>query len=330
MSYESENILPNSIRLSQVVDVVLLLGYKKINDGLKVPGRVGAFYWYDEDDYRSFVGITLDIYQRAGDAIKVTTRTSASRSYWDLVQQNRTIKMLRDLFNGHFRTDAGNNRCWRAQGLPPMPLSEGCYLARWRFHNGIGRAHVYLMSRTFAGANARNASTGFHFANEYNPRLISNNLLLPFMIAVWEEYFRATFTACLKYSSQREVTLKRARLGHNDLEEIAVGSQPMERIVAESFSFQRPSSIAENFRLLDQKLDLAAAMRKPYRRRKISLFDSIERLVEGRNAFVHAGEMNIAFFDEQLKIALSDMEVALNRAYEYIAIHYRFTPRHDY
>ena len=98
--------------------------------------------------------------------------------------------------------------------------------------------------------------------------------------------------------------LKRARLSHEHLERLALGSQPVARVVAESFPFQRPTSIAENFRLLDRKLDLAGAMRKPYRRRKTSLFESIERLIEVRNEFVHSGRMNLKFFDTQLRSAL--------------------------
>jgi hypothetical protein len=164
----------------------------------------------------------------------------------------------------------------------------------------------------------------------FNPRLLSNNLLLPYVIAIWEEYFRSTFAATLKYSKQREAALKRARLSHRHLEQVALGSRSIERAVAESFSFQRPSAIANNFRLLDQKLDLGTTMRRPYRHRKTSLFDSIEKLVKDRNEFVHAGQMNMDFFDPQLKSALSDMAVAVNRAYECVAAHYHFVPNHDY
>jgi hypothetical protein len=45
-------------------------------------------------------------------------------------------------------------------------------------------------------------------------------------------------------------------------------------------------------------------MRKPFRQRKVSLFDSIEALVESRNAFVHAGEMDLSLYDRELKRVL--------------------------
>lgn len=330
MSYTSETVLRPIVTLAQVEELVSLLGYKKSNDDLKVPNRVAGYFWYDKTDYRSYVGVELDIYRDREGIITVTTRSRVGRSYWDLTQQNKTLKMFRDLMGGHFTTDAGRNRYWRPDESAPTPLSSGCFHARWRFHNDLGRARVYLMHRKLEGPIAKDSSSGFDFMDELNPRLLSNNFLLPYMVAVWEEYFRATFAACFKYSSQREVALKKARLGYGDLEKVASGSQSIERAIAECFSFQRPSAINENFRMLDQKLDVGGAMRKPYRRRRKSLFDSIEQLVEDRNEFVHTGGVNIRFFDAQLNAALSDMEVAVNRAYECIAAHYRYVPSHDY
>lgn len=330
MSYTSESEFPKGSTLAQVRELIELLGYKRSDDNLKVPSRVGCYFWYNEEHYRSYTGVELDLYRKPNGKIIATTRSRAGRSYWDLEQQNRTLKLFRDLMGASFTTDAGRNRYWRPDEPPPPALASGCFLARWRFHNDVGRAKVYLMNRKLEGQLSQDKSSGFGFMDQINPRLLSNNFLLPYIIAIWEEYFRATFAACLKYSNQREAALKRTRLNHSDLEKLALGSQPIERAVAESFSFQRPSAIHENFRLLDQKLDIGAALKKPYRRRKTHLFASIEALVEDRNEFVHTGRMNIEFFDSELKAALSDMDVAVNRAYETLGQHYKFKPSHDY
>jgi hypothetical protein len=330
MSYTSESALSRSTKLTQLEELVALLGYKKSDDGLEVPARIGGYFWYDEEDYRSYVGVELDIYRRSRGPIKVTTRSTAARSYWDLMQQNKTLKLIRDLFGGHFITDAGRNRYWRPGERPPSPLASGCFIARWRFQNGLAKARVYLMNRKFEGPTVRDKSSGIDFMDEMNPRMLSNNFLLPYIVAIWEDYVRSTFAASLKYSQQRESALKRARLVHSDLEKLALGTQSIERVIAESFSFQRPTSIAETFRLLSPKLDVGAALRKPYRGRKKSLFDSIEGLVEDRNVFVHIGRVNTRFFDSQLQTVLSDIEVAVNRTYECVAKHYGFVPSHDY
>lgn len=330
MSYTSTSVLRASATPAQAQEIIDLLGYKRVRDGLKVKNRVAGFMWYDDVDYRSWSGVELDVYKTPKGPVKITTRSSASRSYWDLIHQNRTLKLLRDLFGGHFETDAGRNRYWRPDGPAPSPLSSGCFLARWQFHNGLGRAKIYLMNRKLEGPIARDKPSGFDFMDELNPRLLSNNLVVPYMVAVWEEYFRATFAACLRYSKQREAALKRARLSHSDLERVAVGSRQIERSIAETFSFQRPTVIAEIFRLLDQKLDIGSALMKPYRGRKTSLFQSLEALIEGRNELVHTGQLNLKLFDKELNRATSDLTEAVNRSYECIAKHYAFVPNHNY
>lgn len=330
MSYTSESKIPKSVKLSQLQEIVELLGYRRVQYGLRVPEMVGSYFWYDENDYRSWSGVELETYREESGEITVTTRSTVSRSYWDLEHQNKTLKIIRDTFGGYFITDAGRNRYWRPDKPAPSPLSSGCFLARWRFHNALGKARIYSQVRKLDGDIAKPRSTGLLFLDSMNPRLLSNNLLIPYVIAVWEEYFRATFAAVLKYSEQREAALKKARLSHTQLELIAIKEQPIERTIAECFSFQRPGLIAENFKLLDAKLDVAGAFRKPYKRRKVSLYDSIERLVEGRNAFVHSGEMNIHLYDKELQAALADIVAGVDRAYVTIGSHYGFSPIRAY
>lgn len=201
-------------------------------------------------------------------------------------------------------------------------------MARWRLHNALGRARIYLMTRKLEGDIARKEPTGVVYIDRMNPRLLSNNLLIPYVIAVWEDYFRSTFAASLKYTRGREAVLKNARLSHSQLEQIAAAEKPVEQAISECFSFQRPSLIGENFRLLNGQLDIGGALRRPFKRRKTTLFDSIGALVEARNAFVHAGEMNLSLYDKSLDRTLTDIVEAVNRAYAEIGSHFGFTPIH--
>ena len=325
MSYTSTSKVLSTVKLSRLREIVELLGYIKTRNELNVSNMVGNYFWYEENEYRSWSGVELQIYSQNGE-ITVETRSTISRSYWDLKHQNKTLKIIRDLFGGNFTTDAGRNRYWHFDEPPPSPVSSGCYMARWAFHNAVGKVHIYLMTRKLEGAIAREKSSGLPVLDQLNPRLLSNNLLVPYVIAAWEEYFRATFIAALRYSTHREGVLKRTRLKYSQLELIINKEQRVERAIADSFSFQRPSSIAENFRLLDPSLDIGGAMRKPYKGRRVSLYDSIEALVERRNKLVHSGRMNIELYDNKFKILLNDIEEAVNRAYEIIGKHYRFSP----
>jgi len=119
MSYTSTSVLRASVAVAQVQEIVDLLGYKRARDGLKIPNRFGGYFWYDETDYRSWSGVEQDIYKTPKGPVKVTTRSTVARSYWDLTHQSKTLKLLRDLFGGHFQTDAGRNRYWRPDEPPP-------------------------------------------------------------------------------------------------------------------------------------------------------------------------------------------------------------------
>lgn len=324
MSYTSHSELAASTQLNAVLETVTLLGYQKINDGLTVPNRVQAYMWCDNTHYRSWVGVELDVYKAKGKPIIVTTRSRMGRSHWDLLHQNRTLKFLRDLFGGHFETDAGRNRYWRPEGPPPKPIASGCYLARWRFHVALIKPRIYLHQRGLDQQNTR--TTGISFVDEMNPRLFSNNLVLPYLVAVWEEYFKASFAAMLRYSPQKEGAIKRIKISHEHLEMIASGTLTIEDAIAESLSFQRPSIISTNFSLIDSKMHLASVLRKPYRKRKISLFEAIEARIEDRNQFVHTGEIDLDFSDEALDRTLKDFEVAIDRCYREFGRVMEFAP----
>ena len=252
------------------------------------------------------------------------------RSYWDITHQNKTLKMLRDLFGGHFETDAGRNRYWRPDGKPPSPIMSGCYLARWRFNNALIKPRLYIMRRGLEGQNAKPEPIGLEILDEMNPRLFSNNLLLPYLVAIWEEYFKSSFIVLLKYSSHREASLKKAKLSHAQLEEIIAGKQGVEQALAEPLSFQRPSKVSNNFKMVNPKLDIAGALRKPYRRRKTSLYESIEKCVEIRNEFVHTGYMDTTMSDKIIQKVINDFEVAVDRSYDMFGKYFDFHPLRDF
>src|SRR5216684_4037729 len=98
MSHESESIFRTGTRIQDVREFVRLLGYRKA--GVLKSEEHGEFeeYWFfDERDYRSWTGVSLSIY-RDGNSIVASTRTTAARSYYDLVHQNFTISSLRKWF----------------------------------------------------------------------------------------------------------------------------------------------------------------------------------------------------------------------------------------
>lgn len=329
MSYTSTNILSDDTSITKVENLVELLGYERVKDELKTPNLISSYSWYDYKNYMSFVGVELQIYKENG-VITVDTRSRLGRSYWDLEQQNKTIKLLRVYFGGSFFTDEGKNRYMQNDKEPPTKLESGLFIARWIYNNALIKPKLYLNSRNIQGEIGKPEPTGLKFLDEMNPRLFSNNLLIPYFVAVWENYLKSSFTVLLKCIDNRDRVLKNARLTVENLKDISSGVIAVEEAIAEGLSFQRPRIIAENFKALDDKIDIYSVLRKPYKNRKKSLFDSIESIIDLRNEIVHTGNMDTNITDKNVKNIMSDFEVAVDRIYNRFGDCYKFIPNRDF
>ncbi|WP_418026468.1 HEPN domain-containing protein [Paenibacillus sp. JJ1722] len=329
MSFTSTSILPDDASYNKLINLIDLLGYTKQRNEFKTEGLLASYFWYQHKNYRSYVGVELYIYRENG-VISVDTRTRAGRSYWDLEHQNKTIKYIKNYFKGSFSTDEGKNRYFIMDEEVPTELEAGLFIARWTYNNALIKPKIYLDSRNLQGQIARPDSTGIVYMDELNPRFFSNNLLIPYLVAIWEEYLKTSFIVLLKYTDNRDKIFKEARFSVNNLKDISAGKTSIEEALVEKFSFQRPRIIAENYKKLDEKLDIFTVLNKPISKRKISLFDSIEEIIELRNAFVHEGGMDLSITDKKLKVIIKDFEVAVDRIYDRFGAYYNFEPSRDF
>jgi hypothetical protein len=176
---------------------------------------------------------------------------------------------------------------------------------------------IYIENRRFEGKHWETIGQ-FEFVDDINPRIFSNNMLVPFMVAALEEYFQATFVALLKYSPNKLAILKNSRIRPEDLVAIANGSASVERAISDQFSFQNLEQITSHFRSIDARLDVASVLRKPYRRRRRSLYESFAALIKHRHDIIHRSETLTNFTDDRAITALDDLEAGVTRVYTMI------------
>ena len=330
MSYCSENRLPLTTPISRLFEVIELLGFQKARDSLKIEGQLGAFIWIGSNENISFVELELFVYKE-DDCISVQTRTRVGRSYWDLRQQNKTISLLRSLFGGSFSTDEGINRYMTFDDPEPSKIACSLYLDRWRFNNATLKPRTYLNLRNITGDIAREEPTGLPWLDDINPRILSNNMILPYLIGCWESYFRNSFISILKYSDDISArALRNCRISPEEYITVIRGEINLESVLADSLSFQRPNIISENFRALNPKIDIAAWLRKPYHKRRKPLFDSITEIVETRDIIVHTGITDKSIFDKQIQSIIEDLIVAVNWVYQGFGDVFSFEPSFDF
>lgn len=322
MSYESENFFPKGTRLSDVREFIELLGYKKTGvTNSKKYGRFEEYMYFDEEDYRSWIGVLLAI-QIKPKSLVVSTRTTVARSYYDLEQQNRTIFHLRKRFGGSFLTDEGRGRYQRTTSVPPTPAASGCHIAFERFGHNLIQGKIYLDARTFPKQYQGKADEFFATIG-MSPRLLSNNMLLPFIVASLEDYFKSTFVALLRYSPRKQSFFKGLRLQGDHLAAISDGKS-VEAQVAETLPFQNISAIARHFESLDPKLDLAGILRRPYRRRKESLYDLIEAIITTRHNFIHRAQLDLSLTEKRMEDLFYDLDEAITRIYKAITTYHKW------
>ena len=337
MSYCSENKLSLSTPVSRLIEVIELLGYKRIQTGykrvstaLKTENEIAAFIWCGSDDAISYVGVELSIYKET-DCISVQTRSRIGRSFWDLEQQNKTISLLKSLFHGSFSTDEGSNRYMKFDEPIPSRLACALYKARWIYHNVMLKPLVYLNSRNMMGDIAQKNLTGLQWIDEMNPRFLSNNMIVPYIIGCWEAYYRNSFVAILQYADNpSERALKNCRISNEDLLKALRNEGNLAFMLADKLSFQRPGIIAENYRALNSSIDIASWLRKPYHNRRITLFDSITELIDVRDRFVHTGVTTLDMSDKRIRRIIDDLNEAVDRVYDGFGNVYGFEPSHSF
>lgn len=317
MSYEAICALPASARVRQVSELMRDIGYAKATVSPFWHGdkALAAYSWQEPHDYRSHVGIYAEL-ARHEEALRIYLRSNAGASYWDLLKLNDSIRAIRRRFKGRFHSDHGANRYFELPDHIQSPSESGCELAFLRFENAMSRASLYLATRGFPDQFRKTPLVDVLAL--YSPWTLSNNLLVPYIVASIEEYFRATFVALLEYSPRKVSVLKSARLNADQLVRMSEKKLTVEEAVAEGFSFQNLTSVSELFRGVIPDLDVHGTLRRPYRRRRLSLWESLTSLIDRRHDIIHGGEIRADFGDELLGRTIVDVQVAVDRVYRRI------------
>ncbi len=324
MSYTSKNIFPAGVQIADLREYIVSLGYKKLSGWTRFENvSWESYHWFDDIDYRSWTGVELSVDKKKGGKLSISTRTTAGRSYFDLEYQNKTISALRKRFGGSFTTDVGVNRCMRPRSGPPAPAASGCHLAFSRFGQNLGKAVMYSQGRIFLNHKPH---TPDNFLSQVgmHPENLSANMLMAFCVSIVEEYLKSCFVALLKYSPQKERFLRGVRLRSDQLARISEGHESVENAAAETLSFQRISIACKNFEGIDQKLDVAAQLRKPLKQRAnlFNLFDMLEGLAEKRNRFVHQAALDLDLNDVSVKQMFHDLDAAMTQVQQVISKRY--------
>lgn len=321
MGWDATNTLKPGTDVREVGRFLQLLGYERAYR-TDTRGKRQVVYWhYNEKDYLSHQSITALILSTAP-TVSVHTRTLIFRSTYDARFHNHTVRQLKARFGGRFETDAGKGRYFRIEGEDRQGADSGCFIATWRFDNRLFLAQKYLMYRSFAHDNPG--------LGTMSSEVLSNHLVVPYIVASLETWWRDTYEALLKYSARRDDVLRGIKLDALELVGDDSATICLERAVARRQPFQNLQKAIQSFKSLDPKLNLHAALVRPYRRRKSTLYDRLARFLERRHVTIHGAEIDDQYMTKALDRDLSDTKAAVLRMYEEIINLYGWSMDHGF
>lgn len=311
------NYFPKGTKASDVEEFLLLLDFQR---GKKGPfsGNLGTPFYYDkEDHYRHITGLYTELYRNNDNysELLLLTRTTIWRSKFDSDLHNKTIRQMRKRFGGYFVSDYGRNRYPKFEGPVREKAEAGAYKAFSYLHSNIQRASHFIKFANLLDENAYQIQRD-DFIDSHNPRIISANVLVPFLVSAIEDYFRSLYIALLRYSPKRMEIIQKARLQGQELAEIDRGELSVPEAVAKWVSFQNLERTNTVYKELNSKYDLHGILKRPYGRHKATFWEILNRLIEQRHALIHRAELNVSYKPDQLKRDIGLVEKALWRVYQ--------------
>lgn len=311
MGYDANIYIPKGNTKKEVEEQLILLGYEKIYSSTFYRGNT-------KNDFQHETGVYAFLKEINDDKNKfsIWIRTQIFANSYDLEFQNRTLKHFKKYFNTYFISDNGKNRYFvYDKSLFLTSPENGCYLAILNLHNKF----VSLMY-TIKKYPEDNEGELILLENGIpSPSVLNANVYLSFLCSLVEQYFKETYVVLLTYSKRKEEILKNGnKLSYYDLCDISDGKLTVERAFANGLSFQNMYKICYNYKNLDKTLDLNSILKKPYKRRKESLFDSINRILEQRHSMIHRIEYDLDYNSANLINDIENVKEIIRRTYKYI------------
>ncbi len=325
MGCDCTTYFPKGTISSDVKEFLLLLGFKRGKKG-SFSGTLGTpYYYYKDDDYRHITGLYTEIYWDTKDKeqLKLWTRTTNSRSKFDSDFHNYTIKQIRKRFGGYFVSDYGRNRYFQFDGPAREKSEAGAYRAFSLFFENIQRADRFIDFANLLDENNHKIH-GIDFIDNHNPRILSANVLVPFLVSAIEDYFRSLYIALLRYSPIRERIVQSAKLQGPEIVSIDKGDLTVIEAVAKWMNFQDMSKVNAAFKDLSSKYDIYGILQRPYGRRRESLWDTLNRIIHQRHALIHRAELQTEYTPARLKSDIRLVEKSMWKIYAELIKHHKW------
>lgn len=289
MGYDSSIVLPKETKIEEVKSFLFLLKYQKLEKNY--------FFYNNNDSEEHFTGVTLTIEEEKTENINLCLRTTVWTTIADTEYTNLTLSEVSQRFGGYYITENGKNKPYKFKGVERRKAEAGCYTVYMTFKNNMAESQIFWQHLKEHLKNI--PLTELWLINKFNPVLIGMNISVPFLISVFEEYFRSIFIVLLKWSDKKREIFKSLRVNTEDLAEVSNGTSSIEQIAARYISFQNISSINSTFNKISKDIKFIHLLKSKDPEKKH--FERINKLINFRHQIIHGSLTNPFYTMEEFE-----------------------------
>jgi len=305
---------PQSATRDQLIALLLELGYVQ-GENLFSPGLPGtvSFFWQESGDFKSTNGVDASVFPLDDNAKEVwktitdwavRTRTSLGATSFDQEFQNYTVRCIRKKFGGTFYNDCfGHNRYNVITRELSTPASRGLHGVLTKLLHDLESLEQVLPEETMKSLHTPQGEITeetdqnglLQLIQKYDPSRVIYNALIPFLVAVIEDFFRECFEILLKYDSSTMVKLEdqTRKLSLAEVKAISMREPGFERIVSSWYSFQNINGIQKAYsEILCFDIGKILSHREQVRDKLPIMSKWLENLIETRHGVIHHFSLN--------------------------------------
>ena len=319
MGCDATYYAPIEVTVAEVRKFLALLG------GTSVPSapwhkRLFGYHFIPEERYESYGGVLVSV---SADArpVEVYTRTTITRSKADTATNNYVLRELKGHFGGYFVSDEGRNKYFTNWRPDRKRAEAGCFMAFIRYDESSCRMMFAFRYEPMPSPEQRRMLIEVGMAP---PECVLANVFLPMLVSNLENFFRGTYTAILKYSSDLPKIAASARLDQSDWREIVSKESSIEEAVSRSRSFQNVDKILAAFKEVEPRMDFLALLAKPFSGRKSQASVWLRSLFERRHSLIHDGALDAAYTPEIFKVDVKKANALVRRVYRGVCHHHKW------
>jgi len=261
------------------------------------------YYWFNNNDCISFDGVEATVYKIPDDEkIKYNcsewilhTRTRASASREDKLQQNNIIKKARQIFKGTFYNDwYGTNKYTNIDDYQKLSAPERCLTLMFNnLEQKINKLEFSLKSyKSPFEAQLSNITDKslLNLIKGEDPSIVLYNSMIPFLVSLIEYLFSQSFLILIKYSSyaQNEIQKETFKVSFQDALNIEKGLLSTEELITNNFTFQNMNHTNKAFKkYLNIDILNIFSKRKKINNKLVRLNIKLEEIIELRHSMIH-------------------------------------------